>query len=558
MAPQIVGSTDEFPVDISEADLERSWHLDGMHMPFALTPLAGDQIEFVLGRSFDHAWERLDLPQRNTARIWNGRAYFCYSWNVPDDEVKAAIERSIAVSREEIPRTLGYWHTEAMPELLRIYRAIDTIGVDELDGRQLAGAWLRAWSDMLRAWQIHFVAIIGPYQVLEDLSDIYAAAIGPGRDVEALTLVGGLEHELEDVEAQLDKLAELLVASPELLAAAQLQAARLDGHRDGPAPDEGAIDRDALREMPSGAQFVDALDAFLEAHGHLGQTHDDLRYASFGEEPAILFATLVGRAAAHGTVPGRADRLAGARALATERAAAVRAALADKPDELARFETTLAHAIEIGYLTEGHNYWIDRMSHATFRRLVVRIGRRIAREGVLEHAGDIFFLHRDEVADAVVDGTNRHALVRERKARLEVDRGRTAPRYIGVVPEDTGPGDRFGTATFEQTLPDELRGTGASAGIVRGPARVVLSQEEFGHVQPGDIVVCPASNPSWVPVFTIAGGLVTNTGGVLSHAAVVAREFGLPAVTGVAGATDAIVTGRIVEIDGTAGTVRLL
>jgi phosphoenolpyruvate synthase/pyruvate phosphate dikinase len=103
-----------------------------------------------------------------------------------------------------------------------------------------------------------------------------------------------------------------------------------------------------------------------------------------------------------------------------------------------------------------------------------------------------------------------------------------------------------------------LRGTGASAGIARGPARVVLTSSEFERIRPGDIIVCPSSNPSWVPVFTIAGGLVTNTGGVLSHAAVVAREFGLPAVTGVSGATTTIRDGQHLEIDGTAGTVRLL
>ena len=87
---------------------------------------------------------------------------------------------------------------------------------------------------------------------------------------------------------------------------------------------------------------------------------------------------------------------------------------------------------------------------------------------------------------------------------------------------------------------------------------MILTSTEFDRIGPGDVIVCPSSNPSWVPVFTIAGGLVTNTGGVLSHAAVVAREFGLPAVVGVAGATTAIADGRQLEIDGTAGTVRLL
>jgi pyruvate,water dikinase len=87
---------------------------------------------------------------------------------------------------------------------------------------------------------------------------------------------------------------------------------------------------------------------------------------------------------------------------------------------------------------------------------------------------------------------------------------------------------------------------------------VTLSPDDFARVQPGDIIVCPSSNPSWVPLFTIAAGLVTDTGGVLSHAAVVAREFGLPAVVGTGDATSRIADGRMVELDGTTGDVRLL
>jgi pyruvate,water dikinase len=87
---------------------------------------------------------------------------------------------------------------------------------------------------------------------------------------------------------------------------------------------------------------------------------------------------------------------------------------------------------------------------------------------------------------------------------------------------------------------------------------VALTPEDFPRIRPGDVIVCPSSNPSWVPVFAIAGGLVTNTGGLVSHAAVVAREFGLPAVVGTGDATARIADGRLVEIDGSAGTVRLL
>ena len=118
--------------------------------------------------------------------------------------------------------------------------------------------------------------------------------------------------------------------------------------------------------------------------------------------------------------------------------------------------------------------------------------------------------------------------------------------------------DRFDGARYTSTEPDELRGTGASAGIARGTARLTLTQADFGAVQAGDIIVCPSSNPSWVPLFAIAGGLITDTGGVLSHAAVVAREFALPAVVGTGDATQKIADGRLVEIDGTSGIVRLL
>jgi pyruvate,water dikinase len=86
----------------------------------------------------------------------------------------------------------------------------------------------------------------------------------------------------------------------------------------------------------------------------------------------------------------------------------------------------------------------------------------------------------------------------------------------------------------------------------------VAGVDEFERIRPGDIIVCTFTNPSWVPVFTLAGGLVTDLGGVTSHPAVVAREFGLPAVVGSRTATTRIADGQEIEIDGTAGTVRLI
>jgi pyruvate,water dikinase len=105
---------------------------------------------------------------------------------------------------------------------------------------------------------------------------------------------------------------------------------------------------------------------------------------------------------------------------------------------------------------------------------------------------------------------------------------------------------------------DEVTGLAASPGVVEGTARIVASTDEFDQVQAGEILVCQMTNPAWVVLFTKIGGLVTDAGGVASHPAVVAREFGIPAVVGTSLATDRISTGDRVRVNGTTGTVEVL
>jgi pyruvate,water dikinase len=209
-------------------------------------------------------------------------------------------------------------------------------------------------------------------------------------------------------------------------------------------------------------------------------------------------------------------------------------------------------------LTEIHNYWIDRLMQACIRTFALRVGQRLVGADVLDAASDVLFLSHAEVERSLRDANDRRSVIAERRATHAWNAAAKPPPNVGKSPDPDVAADRFDGARYDPEPDGRLRGTGASAGIARGTARVVLGASDFGKVAPGDVIVAPASNPSWVPLFAIAGGLVTNTGGVVSHAAVVAREFGLPAVVGVGGATTTIPDGATVVIDGTTGYVRIL
>ncbi len=124
-------------------------------------------------------------------------------------------------------------------------------------------------------------------------------------------------------------------------------------------------------------------------------------------------------------------------------------------------------------------------------------------------------------------------------------------------PEGPTPADRFRGGPPPQSTEREIKGNAGSKGRVTGLARVARNLAEATALQPGEILVCPTTAPPWTPLFAVASAVVTDTGGILSHCAVVAREYGIPAVVGTGVATKRIRTGQRIAVDGSAGTVTL-
>jgi phosphohistidine swiveling domain-containing protein len=194
---------------------------------------------------------------------------------------------------------------------------------------------------------------------------------------------------------------------------------------------------------------------------------------------------------------------------------------------------------------------------AAVREQLAAVGGDLAEAGRIDAPEDVFFLDLAE-AHRGLNGTRLQGVVQQRRKAYETELGRRhIPRVLlsdGTEPEalQSGPansdGGQHGAAT------GVLSGTPASAGTVTGRARVILDPQG-AHLEPGEILVAPSTDPGWTPLFLTAGGLVMEMGGPNSHGAVVAREYGIPAVVGVPDATSRITTGHSITVDGAAGTV---
>jgi phosphohistidine swiveling domain-containing protein len=234
---------------------------------------------------------------------------------------------------------------------------------------------------------------------------------------------------------------------------------------------------------------------------------------------------------------------------------------------LDEMEAANAVNLRMAPLTPDHHFYIDQGANAHLRLVLIEVGRKLVEAGRLDRPDDVMFLRYNELRGLIGSATAIEAreLVASRRSEREAAQ-RVQPRdWVGTVTPSQlafpylvnwGYPDRFYQKQSDDTR--LISGLGASAGVVEGVARVVRTVDEFDQVRAGDILVCQMTNPAWVVLFTKIAGLVTDTGGTTSHPAVLAREFGIPAVIGTSVATQRIVTGDRVRVDGTAGQVEIL
>jgi pyruvate,water dikinase len=393
--------------------------------------------------------------------------------------------------------------------------------------------------DLLRLhrWSLTYADVL--YELLQRLLSVWVDA-GDASEISA-ALISGLPNKSTETDIALWRLAQR---------AAGLDAESLDHLR---AERFGAF-LDGLGSTEAGQRFQRALRDFLAHYGHRSPSLD-LWHAAYTDDPTGVLAPVTRLLDIGGEGPLAREQTQEQRRLSAVHRVCQR--LGSFSIRWWIFRLLLWFTQRYAVLREDQRFYWQKSMHAK-RQAFLRIGQALAAEGVIAQDDDIFFLTLDEVTGVVrgwLKVPELRNLILGRRSQFEALHGTAYPAFLrGETPlDETGPA----TARAGQ----HFSGLAASPGRVRGPAVVVggptALSDAWRRVSSGSILVTSSTDPAWTPLFLQVSGLVMERGGQLSHGAVVAREYGLPAVVGVAGVLDCIVDGQLIEVDGSKGTVTL-
>jgi rifampicin phosphotransferase len=315
--------------------------------------------------------------------------------------------------------------------------------------------------------------------------------------------------------------------------------------------DEGFLDE--LPRLPGGRESRDAIRAWLDTYGMRCAGEIDITRPRWSERPSTLVPMILGNI--RNFEPGAGERrFEQGRQEARKKERELLERLRALPDGQRKAEETKRMIDRVRTFIGYREYPKYGMIHRYFvyKKALLEEAGRLVRAHVLREKEDIFYLTFEELHDVVRTNRVDDELIGRRKDAFRAYQALTPPRVL------TSDGEAVAGAYRRDDMPDgALAGLPVSAGTVEGRARVILDVAQ-ADLEPGDILVTAHTDPSWTPLFVGVAGLVTEVGGLMTHGAVIAREYGLPAVVGVVDATRLIRDGQRIRVHGTDGYVEIL
>lgn len=552
-AGEVLPIPDEFPIDWESPEEERLFFRQARdHFP---RPVKQLDFEFFAETAVYGVGKTADYYQGPIVG-WHIRRFNTYFYQAmllydgPDEEKRTALAEERVLG--DMETSLERWQRESMQEILGHIEWWDAFDLGAASNDELTSHFEESWQRSLRLWEIHFMTIVPPYIAMSEFEELYRQLFGEASTLDAFNVLQGFPNKTTEVSQATWDLSRRALASDSVRRAFEHEPSEVISK---------------LKRSKDGRSFLEEFDAFVMEHGQRTTTWL-LSAASYVEDPTVVIRNLADLMDRSDDEAPLTTTLQAAQAREQSLAAA-RDRMRGYPEPVRQqFEYLMQAAQGATMIQDDHNYWIDFASSYRMRRVVLELGRRLAEGGAIAERDDIFLLYREEILESTqrLGDVDWRETVAERKDEIARFEDVDPPRYIGTrpnyLPQDN-PVFRF-AAKFYGVPPEQPADTGlvqglpGSRGKARGRARVVRHLDELDRLRPGEVLVAETTAPPWTPVFAIAAAVVTDSGGILSHAAVVSREYGIPAVVGTGHATLRIDDGQTVEVDGLTGTVRVL
>ena len=563
----------DFPVNWEDpVDAHLCWTQDRLHFPDPVTPLDFSIIEQVMDAGLNEAARTYDIPISLCDRYINTYVYTAVvPSEFPHDDADFIVSpgedsRFIGAQRSEdrlqdaMKNLSNLWEGEWLPELQQHLAYWEAYHLRSSSMPALLDHLHETEGRLQRVWEIHFLLFFPMVLAIGEFIDAYQDLFSDAGPFAPYELLGGFESKTKESDQLLWKLSRRTLASPTVRQV----------FTDNPAPDVIA----KLSESTEGQAFLAELYGYLELHGQQQGDKVSLNNPFWIEDPTPAIKNLQDYIAQ----PNR-DLLTEMKKAVARReqgVAKARKQLQTYPRPVVEQFEFLLKVAQVGYtLKEEHIYWLDSKVSYQTRRLLLEIGRRLADAGAIGMREDVFYLSLDELKETATTLPNaksrilhldRRSVINARKAVERQFTTCTPPSVLGTLPSEPPPDDAVTRMFFQiegdvppaSETPGELRGNAGSPGVVQGTAKVVRVLADATKLDPGDILVAVVTAPAWTPLFGSVAAVVTDGGGILSHCAVVAREFGIPAVVGTGTATAAIQDGQMIEVDGNVGIIRIL
>lgn len=549
---RFLGSKD-FPVEWeNERDKELFWFFDDNHIPNPVSPMYFS-LHGWWGPTCEYMYRRFDVDSgvEWVARRINGYVYTAVVPRASRDAGEVVhYNRWIMPTYAE--NFLGWWQERYLPEVKRNFQYLDTFNTESATLQELMIFLEEAIDIQERHFRLHWILNFAQFQASLNFGAVVKELIGDvDPDLLGKVNVSRADRNWESLRA-LWRLKEDVKADRTLAAAFE----------SGQSAD--AI-RSALEKAPSGRAFLEKIKAYAAEFGYKAMYTHEYMGKLYVEDVTPIIGEVKGYYASN------FDYDAVYKKCITEQTGAIeflRGKLSSRLEaDRKRFEDALRLNLGMLPLTADHHFYFDQGTYARLRLVLLAVGRKMVREGLLDAPEDIMLLEYEQLRRYVGNpkGYDGRRIIGEARDGMARARKVTPRDWVGTVTKQNmyeepyhtlwGYPEKFEREQKAQKIRGEVRGLPASAGVVEGTARVVHSPAEFNEVKRGEILVCVMTNPAWVVVFSKIAGLVTDAGGALSHSAVVAREFMIPAVVGTTSATKEIKTGDTIKVDGNRGVV---